>query len=64
MMVAVKRLSAGLHNIGVVKGDVIGTYIGNRIEFVWLWLAALRLGAIITTCNTAYTPGRYSLHDS
>uniref|UniRef100_A0A914XGF4 Uncharacterized protein n=1 Tax=Plectus sambesii TaxID=2011161 RepID=A0A914XGF4_9BILA len=54
-MAIVKRLSAGLQSVGLVQGDIIGTYVGNRIEFIWLWLAALRLGAVVTTCNPVYT---------
>jgi acyl-CoA synthetase (AMP-forming)/AMP-acid ligase II len=54
----IKQLCSGLQKLGLAKGDVVGTYMGNNPEFVMLFLAAQRLGAVVTTCNPAYTPGR------
>ena len=53
------QLTAGLQQLGVGKGEVIGTFLSNCPEFILLFLAGQRLGAIITTCNPAYTSGDY-----
>ncbi|MEM0952716.1 MAG: AMP-binding protein [Pseudomonadota bacterium] len=47
-------LAAGMHQLGVAKGDRVGLYLGNCPEFVLLTLAANKLGAIWVPVNTDY----------
>jgi O-succinylbenzoic acid--CoA ligase len=42
----VQRLAAGLAAHGVVRGERVVMFIDNRPEFVFVWLALQRLGAI------------------
>jgi O-succinylbenzoic acid--CoA ligase len=42
----VQRLAAGLAAHGVARGQRVVMFIDNRPEFVFVWLALLRLGAI------------------
>src|SRR5882672_10515772 len=42
----VQRLAAGLAARGVAGGDRVVMFIDNRPEFVFVWLALQRLGAI------------------
>uniref|UniRef100_A0A914XQH7 Uncharacterized protein n=1 Tax=Plectus sambesii TaxID=2011161 RepID=A0A914XQH7_9BILA len=58
LRVKIKQLCAGLQILGLKKGDVCGTFMGNNPEFVMLFLAAQRLGVVVTTCNPAYTPAK------
>lgn len=53
-------LAKALLSIGVSKGDRIGIFAGNRIEYCALVFAAGRIGAILVVLNTTYTP--YELH--
>jgi fatty-acyl-CoA synthase len=47
----VQRLAAGLRQLGVVKGDRIGCLMHNRPEFLELFWATVRLGAIFVPLN-------------
>ena len=47
----VADLAAGLHAEGVGKGDRVAMLIGNRIEFLTVLLATLRVGAIAVPIN-------------
>jgi len=47
----VAELSAGLVENGVEVGDRVALLIGNRIEFLTVMLAALRIGAIAVPIN-------------
>ncbi|HEX4498182.1 MAG TPA: AMP-binding protein, partial [Thermoanaerobaculia bacterium] len=47
-------LAAGLAARGVVKGDRIAFFLGNRPEFVIAYLAVIRLGAAMVPINLAY----------
>ncbi|MED6196663.1 4-coumarate--CoA ligase 1 [Stylosanthes scabra] len=53
---ATRRISAGLHSIGIRKGDVIMLVLRNCPEFALAFLGASRCGAPITTANPFYTP--------
>jgi len=44
-------LAAGLHAKGISRGDRVAMLIGNRIEFLTVLLATLRLGAIAVPIN-------------
>ena len=52
----VRRLAAGLSRRGVSKGDVVAIWSPNMPEFAVVFHAVIRLGAILSTVNTSYTP--------
>jgi acyl-coenzyme A synthetase/AMP-(fatty) acid ligase len=45
-------LAGALAARGVVRGDVVMTLVGNRIEWVLTLLACWRMGAVALPCNT------------
>ena len=51
-----EALAAGLHHLGIEKGDRIAIDLPNGPEFVVSALAAARLGATIVPLNPAYSP--------
>ncbi|GAB5487496.1 MAG: AMP-binding protein [Parasphingorhabdus sp.] len=51
---SVDRLAAGLLTIGIQKGDRVGIWSPNRIEWVLTQLATARIGAILVCVNPAY----------
>ncbi len=48
----VSNLSASLFDIGVRKGDKIGLVLHNSLEFIYIILAAAKIGAAIAPLNT------------
>jgi mevalonyl-CoA ligase len=50
-----RRLAASLHEAGVGRGDRVGMLLGNRAEYVEIFLACAKLGAYATLFNYAYT---------
>jgi acyl-CoA synthetase (AMP-forming)/AMP-acid ligase II len=54
---AVERTAAGLHASGFRKGEVAVICSPSRVEFPVAFLAAARLGGIVTTMNPALTSG-------
>jgi acyl-CoA synthetase (AMP-forming)/AMP-acid ligase II len=60
------HLAAGLSGAGVKTGDAVVFSLYNCAEFVLLWLAAQRLGAIATPINFRLSSGEmaYVLDDS
>jgi carnitine-CoA ligase len=48
------RVAAGLQAIGVGKSDKVAILMGNRPEFLSLWFALSKLGAIEVPINTAH----------
>lgn len=48
------RLAHGLRALGVAHGDRVLLMMPNTVEFMLLWWAANRLGAIEVSVNTAY----------
>src|SRR4051794_40381168 len=50
------RLAAALATRGVVHGDRVAVLMGNRIEWVELTLALLKLGALTVPLNIRYSP--------
>ncbi|HWM95395.1 MAG TPA: AMP-binding protein [Thermoanaerobaculia bacterium] len=48
------RLAAGLHARGLRRGDRVAFFLGNRPEFVTVYLAVIRLGAVMVPLNLAY----------
>ena len=55
------RCAAGLQKLGIGKGDAVGIMCGNRPEYVFLWFALSKLGAIQVPVNTAHK-GHLLLH--
>jgi crotonobetaine/carnitine-CoA ligase len=61
-----ERVAAGLHDLGVRKGDRVATILPNRIEHVELIFACARIGAIHVPVNV-FLKGeflRYQLADA
>ncbi|MEO7709666.1 MAG: AMP-binding protein, partial [Caldimonas sp.] len=48
----VERLAAGLHALGLERGDRLAMLVGNRPEFVFVLFAAQRLGLITVPIGT------------
>jgi malonyl-CoA/methylmalonyl-CoA synthetase len=48
------RLARLLARRGVVAGDRLGVYLSNRLEYIDLVLASLKLGAILVPINVLY----------
>ncbi|XXG58285.1 hypothetical protein AAC387_Pa04g0634 [Persea americana] len=55
-----RKVAAGLHHVGVDKGDVIMLLLPNSPEFVFAFLGASYRGATTTTANPFYTPQEVS----
>lgn len=51
-----RKVAAGLHRLGIRKGDVIMLLLQNSPEFVHAFLGASFCGAVSTTANPFYTP--------
>src|SRR5579872_3849332 len=51
------RVAAKLRERGVRLGDRISLFSENRVGFVYAYLAALRLGAIVVPTNVLYRAG-------
>ena len=52
----VDGLARGLLGIGLCKGDRVGIWSTNNIEWLLLQLATARIGAILVNINPAYRP--------
>lgn len=50
----VNRLATGLLNMGIEKGDRVGIWSPNRIEWVLTQFATAKMGAIMVCINPAY----------
>jgi 4-coumarate--CoA ligase len=50
-----KKVAAGLHKLGIEKGDVIALLLPNCAEFALCFLGSATRGSIVTTCNPFYT---------
>jgi len=48
------RLAAGLHRLGLAKGERIGIWAPNRSEWIMAQYASARLGLILVNINPAY----------
>jgi len=56
LMAEVDRLALGLLGSGFAKGDRIGIWSTNNIEWLLLQLATARIGVILVNINPAYRP--------
>ena len=52
----VDALAAGLLALGLGKGDRVGIWSPNRLEWVLTQFATARFGAILVNINPAYRP--------
>jgi crotonobetaine/carnitine-CoA ligase len=52
----VTTLAAGLHVRGVGRGTILLATTPNSPEYLFLWLAAMRLGAVLVPVNPVSTP--------
>ena len=50
------RLAAGLHSLGITKGDRVGIMLPNCPQYPITFFALMRIGAIATNINPTYTP--------
>src|SRR4051794_14577657 len=50
------RYAGGLSELGVSKGDVVATVMGNSADWVFTLTACWRMGAIAMPCNVQLTP--------
>ena len=50
-----ERCAAGLHRLGVTKGDFVVVHLFNCPEFLIAWFALARLGATLVPSNVANT---------
>lgn len=50
----VERLASGLHRLGIRKGDRVGIWSPNRVEWLLTQFATARIGAILVCINPAY----------
>ncbi len=50
-----ERVARGLAALGVRQGDHVGVAVGNRSEWVYLYYALARLGAITVCLNTRWS---------
>ena len=62
----VHAVATNLHNLGISHGDVIGIFSSNRLEWLLVDLAALKLGAIVVPIYPATPPAalQYMITDS
>ena len=52
---SVDSIAAGLRSLGLTTGERIGLIVGNHVEFVTTYFAALRAGLVVVPLNPAYT---------
>ncbi len=48
------RVAAGLHALGVRRGENVSLMLPNCIEFAFLWFALAKLGAVTAPVNTSF----------
>lgn len=60
------RLARGMLASGIQKGDRVGIMAGNCEQYISVFFAAARVGAILVVLNNTYTPSElyYALNHS
>ncbi|WP_458210653.1 AMP-binding protein [Haladaptatus sp. NG-SE-30] len=53
----VNRLAHGLREAGVEKGDHVLLMLPNSVEYIYLWFALSKIGAVEVPVNTSYKEG-------
>lgn len=56
LMATADRLARGLLGLGFGRGDRIGVWSTNNVEWLLLQLATARIGAVLVNINPAYRP--------
>jgi fatty-acyl-CoA synthase len=56
----VNRLAKGLIRLGMKKGDNVAVWLPNLPEFLFVWLAASKIGAPLIPINTRYKSAEFS----
>jgi fatty-acyl-CoA synthase len=61
-----ERGARALATLGVAPGDRVAVLMTNRVEYLTIWFAVARLGAVFVPLNIRFVPGEidYVLHDS
>lgn len=59
--VRANRIAHGLSSLGIAKGDSVVLFLPNSLDYVFLWFALNKLGAIEVPINLAYM-GRFLEH--
>ena len=54
----IDRWATALRELGVERGDRVGLYMRNRPEFLYVFFAVARLGAIVVPVNHFLSPAR------
>jgi len=52
----VDKLAKGMHSLGIRKGDHVGMWATNVPDWLTVFYATARLGAVFVTVNTSYRP--------
>jgi carnitine-CoA ligase len=52
----VNRTAHALRDLGIGKGDTINLHMANCLEFLYLWFAAAKIGAVIVPTNILSAP--------
>ena len=60
------RIASSMAAHGVVKGDVVATFMYNSVDHAAIWIACVKLGAIFAALNVSLAPNElvYSLGDT
>ena len=53
---SIDRLASGLANLGFKRGDRVGIWSTNNIEWLLVQMASARIGVILVNINPAYRP--------
>ncbi|WP_255197559.1 AMP-binding protein [Halorarius litoreus] len=53
----VNRLAHGLRDVGIEKGDHVLLMLPNSLEYLYLWFALAKIGAVEVPVNTSYKEG-------
>jgi long-chain acyl-CoA synthetase len=54
LIVEIEKVAGGLRGLGVVKGDRVGIFSENCPEYLVIYLAVAKLGAILATINPLF----------
>jgi fatty-acyl-CoA synthase len=52
----VDTLAKGMHSLGIKKGDHVGIWATNVPDWLTVFFASARIGAVLVTVNTSYRP--------
>lgn len=52
-----RQVAYGFSGLGLAKGDRVAVLVGNRPEFLFVWWALLRLGAVMVPVNLKLSAG-------